>query len=81
MAGNQIQTFGRKKNAVAVAVATEGKGTIRVNGKALDLCEPRSLRTKLYEPVLLLGAEKFSDICIRVRVRGGGASNQIFAIR
>ena len=76
-----IQTFGRKKNAVAVATVSEGKGAIRVNGKPLDLIEPKSLRTKAYEPVLLLGAEKFKDVAIRVRVRGGGASNQVFAVR
>jgi small subunit ribosomal protein S16e len=70
-----VQTFGRKKNAVAVATATAGKGTIRVNGKALDLIEPRSLRMKVYEPILLVGAEKFKDMLIRVRVRGGGHSN------
>ena len=76
-----VQTFGRKKNAVAVASATVGSGSIRVNGKSLDLIEPVALRTKLYEPILLVGQDKFKDLTIRVRVRGGGSSNQIFAIR
>jgi len=76
-----VQTFGRKKNAVAVASATPGKGSIRVNGKSLELIEPVALRTKVFEPVLLVGQEKFKDLTIRVRVRGGGSSNQIFAVR
>ena len=77
----QVQTFGRKKNATAVAVCTTGNGFIKINGKALALVEPESLRLKVYEPILLVGGNRFKDVNIRVRVRGGGASNQIFAIR
>merc|ERR1712071_587052 len=43
--------------------------------------EPEILRYKLYEPVLLLGREKFAGVNIRVRVRGGGYTSQIYAIR
>lgn len=39
------------------------------------------LRLKTYEPVLLLGQEKFSQVDIRVRVKGGGFTAQIYAIR
>lgn len=70
-----VQTFGRKKNATAVAYCTNGNGSIRVNGKALQLVEPESLRIKVYEPILLVGGNRFKDINIRVRVRGGGPSN------
>ena len=76
-----VQTFGRKKNSVAVATATRGAGAIRINGKAADLVEPQSLRIKVFEPVLLLGADKFKNISIRVRVTGGGQHSQIGAIR
>ena len=77
----QVQTFGRKKNATAVAVCTPGSGFIKVNGKALGLVEPETLRMKVYEPILLIGGNRFKDLNIRVRVKGGGQSNQIFAIR
>jgi small subunit ribosomal protein S16e len=77
----QVQTFGRKKNATAVAVTTNGSGFIKVNGKALGLVEPETLRMKVYEPILLIGGNRFKDLNIRVRVKGGGQSNQIFAIR
>ena len=52
-----MQTFGKKKNAVAVAFCKAGKGTLRVNGKPIDLVEPVALRTKVLEPLLILGHE------------------------
>ena len=76
-----VQTFGRKKNATAVAAVSPGKGFIRVNGKAIELLEPASLRLKIYEPILLLGGNRFKDLNIRVRVRGGGSTSQVIAIR
>ena len=36
---------------------------------------------KVYEPILLVGGNKFKDINIRVRVQGGGAANQVMAVR
>ena len=76
-----VQTFGKKKNATAVATCTNGTGSIRVNGKALGLLEPESLRLKAFEPILLVGGNKFKDVNIKVRVSGGGQSNQVFAVR
>jgi len=77
----QVQCFGRKKNATAVAHCTTGTGFIKVNGKPLQLLEPASLRLKVFEPIFLLGAQRFQDLNIRVRVRGGGATSQLIAIR
>ena len=77
----QVRTFGKKKNATAVAICQEGHGIIRVNGKPLNLIEPESMRTKVYEPIFLVGGNKFKDLSIRVRVRGGGAMNQVMAVR
>eukprot|EP01054_Gregarina_sp_Poly1_P008300 Gregarina_sp_Poly_1__8299@NODE_484_length_8016_cov_113_227827_g391_i0_p5_GENE_NODE_484_length_8016_cov_113_227827_g391_i0NODE_484_length_8016_cov_113_227827_g391_i0_p5_ORF_typecomplete_len149_score20_59Ribosomal_S9/PF00380_19/6e36_NODE_484_length_8016_cov_113_227827_g391_i048525298 len=76
-----VQTFGRKRNAVAVASCSEGKGMIRVNGKPLELLEPAELRVKAFEPILLLGPEHIANINIRVRVRGGGHTSQVYAVR
>jgi ribosomal protein S9 len=36
-----------------------GKGLIKVNGKPLSLVQPEILRFKVYEPVLILGLDKF----------------------
>ena len=36
---------------------------------------------KVYEPLFLLGGNRFKDLSIRVRVSGGGSCSQIQAIR
>ncbi|KAK9355962.1 ribosomal protein S9 [Lipomyces doorenjongii] len=36
---------------------------------------------KVYEPILIVGLDKFANIDIRVRVTGGGHVSQIYAIR
>ncbi|KAI9216859.1 ribosomal protein S9 [Blastocladiella britannica] len=76
-----VQTFGRKKTATAVAHCKAGKGMIRVNGSPLELVQPEILRYKIYEPILIVGKERFADVDIRVRVSGGGQVSQIYAIR
>eukprot|EP00088_Acartia_fossae_P066231 TRINITY_DN819_c0_g2_i1.p1 TRINITY_DN819_c0_g2~~TRINITY_DN819_c0_g2_i1.p1 ORF type:complete len:148 (-),score=44.33 TRINITY_DN819_c0_g2_i1:97-540(-) len=76
-----VQVFGRKKTATAVAYCKRGKGLIKVNGRPLDQVEPKALQFKLMEPVLLLGKDRFADIDIRIRVKGGGHVSQIYAIR
>jgi small subunit ribosomal protein S16e len=70
-----------QKTAIAVAYVTDGKGMIRVNGQPLKLVRPEILQFKLWEPVLLLGKEAFSAIDIRIRVKGGGYTAQVYAIR
>jgi len=39
------------------------------------------LRFKVYEPLLIVGLEKFANVDIRVRVTGGGHTSQVYAIR
>ncbi|KIV89975.1 40S ribosomal protein S16-B [Exophiala mesophila] len=80
-APQSVQCFGKKKTATAVAHAKKGKGLIKVNGKPLSLVQPEILRFKVYEPLLVVGLDKFSEIDIRVRVTGGGHTSQIYAIR
>lgn len=86
IAKNSVQVFGRKKNATAVAHVKEGKGLVKVNGAPLDLVTPEILRTKVLEPFMAinLGGQTpfdFNDLDIRVRVKGGGYTAQIYAIR
>ncbi len=73
-----VQVFGRKKNAVAVAHTTAGKGVLKVNGSPIQLLQPDTLRVKAMEPILVLGKERFANLDIRVRVRGGGYTSQAF---
>merc|ERR1712094_103873 len=76
-----VQTFGRKREAVAVAFVKKGKGLIKVNGVPIELVQPETLRFKVWEPVLLLGANRYREVDIRIRVKGGGYTSQIYAIR
>merc|ERR1712124_195806 len=62
-----VQTFGRKKTAVAVAFVKKGVGRCKVNGVPIELVEPEALR--------------YRDVDIRIRVKGGGYTSQIYAIR
>lgn len=36
---------------------------------------------QVYEPILILGKERFEDVDIRIRCKGGGYVSQIYAIR
>merc|ERR1711907_271095 len=76
-----VQTFGRKKTAVAVAFVKKGVGRVKINGVPIELVEPEALRYKVWEPILLLGANRYSDVDIRIRVKGGGYTSQIYAVR
>merc|ERR1712223_514266 len=76
-----VQVFGRKKTATAVAYCKRGQGIVRVNGKPLEQIEPKPLQFKLQEPILLLGKDRFSEVDIRIRVKGGGRISQVYAIR
>lgn len=52
-----------------------------MNGSPLSLVEPDILRAKVYEPIRLLGEQRFKRVDIRVRVKGGGKVSQVYAIR
>ncbi|CDU24056.1 probable 40S ribosomal protein S16 [Sporisorium scitamineum] len=81
MSAPSVSCFGKKKTATAVAHCKEGKGLIRLNGQPISLVQPEILRWKVFEPVLVVGEDKFSTVDIRLRVSGGGATSQIYAIR
>ena len=51
---------------------------IKVNGVPISLLQPEILKLKTFEPVLLVGTEKFGQVDIRVRVKGGGTTAQIY---
>jgi len=59
----------------------QGRGLLKINGTPLELVQPEILRFKVFEPILLLGNQRFSNVDIRVRVKGGGYVSQIYAIR
>ncbi|ACX73484.1 ribosomal protein S9P [Methanocaldococcus vulcanius M7] len=78
--GKIVITVGKRKRAIARAVAREGKGRIRVNKIPIELIEPKYKRMKLMEPIFL--AEGYIDqIDIDVTVKGGGIMGQMDAVR
>ncbi|RYO88132.1 hypothetical protein DL766_000691 [Monosporascus sp. MC13-8B] len=81
MSTQSVQTFGKKKTATAVAHCKAGSGLIKVNGQPLNLVQPEVLRFKVYEPLLIVGLDKFAEVDIRVRVSGGGHTSQVYAVR
>jgi len=66
---------------VAVAHVKRGKGLVRLNSVPIDLVQPDTLRLKATEPILLLGKERFANMDIRIRVKGGGHVSQMYAVR
>ena len=75
---DSVQVFGRKKTSVAVAYCKRGRGLIKVNGQPIEFVQPELLRLKVLEPLLVLGANRFQMVDIRVRVQGGGYTSQIY---
>jgi small subunit ribosomal protein S16e len=76
-----MRYFWSYQTATAVAHAREGRGLIRINGSPINLVQPEILRFKVYEPVLVAGEDSFTPLDIRVRVKGGGHTSQVYAIR
>ncbi|CAN8269856.1 unnamed protein product [Cochlearia groenlandica] len=76
-----VQCFGRKKTAVAVTHCKRGSGLIKLNGSPIELYQPEILRFKIFEPLLILGKHRFAGVDMRIRVRGGGNTSQVYAIR
>ncbi|CAB3287760.1 30S ribosomal protein S9 [Methanocaldococcus lauensis] len=76
-----VLTVGKRKRAIARAVARPGKGRIRINKIPIELIEPKYKRMKLMEPILLAGEEIISQMDIDVTVKGGGVMGQMDAAR
>ena len=76
-----VYTHGKKRNAIANAVVQEGNGTTTINRIPIQNIEPKTLRIKIFEPILILGIEKFKNLRIKVRVSGGGSVAQLYAAR
>lgn len=78
--GKVIHASGKRKRAIARATLKEGNGKIRINKINLDNFQPRMLRMKLREPLLLAG-DIVNQVDIDVVVKGGGISGQTDAAR
>ena len=74
-----IQKTGKRKKAVAKAVAKPGRGEVTINDRSLEIFEPEMLKLFIKEPLILAGNVK--DLDIDVTVKGGGVFGQASAAR
>jgi small subunit ribosomal protein S9 len=75
-----ITTSGKRKQSIARAVLSEGKGVVRINRILLSTYEPELLKMKIMEPLIL--ADKVAPrVDISVNVMGGGITSQAEAVR
>lgn len=72
--------IGKRKKAVARAIAKKGTGVIRINSKLLETYQPEMYRLKIMEPLMMAG-EKASQVNIAVNVSSGGFASQADASR
>ena len=75
-----ITTIGKRKMAVARAIARVGTGRVVINGKSLDLVQPEPVRLYMQEP-LMIGADTAKGVDVEVNVSGGGVFGQAAATR
>ncbi len=71
---------GKRKRAVARATVREGKGVVRINSILLSNYNPKLLRMRISEPLILAG-DISKKVDINVNVYGGGISSQSEASR
>jgi small subunit ribosomal protein S9 len=71
---------GKNRKAIARATLAEGNGRVRINTKPLEIFEPKLVREKIMEPVII-AQENASGLDIDVKVRGGGFMGQAAAVR
>ena len=75
-----ILTSGKRKSATARAVLTRGQGRIWVNSRPLELLDPPIVRSKVQQPLYLLGP-RASSLDVQISVSGGGVMGQASAAR
>ncbi len=71
---------GKRKEAIARAVVSSGKGRFVFNRVLLSMVPNKYIRNVLQEPLSFIGAE-INNMDIRVYVRGGGQMGQAQAAR
>ncbi len=72
---------GKRKTAIARAVARPGNGRIRINRTPLEIFEPEISREKMKEPLLRAGEDISKQLDVDVTVSGGGYMGQAEAAR
>ena len=75
-----VLAVGKRRASKARVVVSEGKGRVRVNNVPVHLMEPYMAKSKIMEPLLLLG-EYRDKVDISVKPTAGGFLGQAEAAR
>jgi len=72
---------GKRKTAIARAVARPGIGRIRINKIPLEIFEPEIAREKIKEPLIQAGDVIWKQLDMDIKSSGGGYMGQAEAAR
>ncbi|MCS7144738.1 MAG: 30S ribosomal protein S9 [Archaeoglobaceae archaeon] len=75
-----VVTSGKRKTAVARAVAREGKGRVRINSIPLEIYPQELPRKIMLEPIKIAG-DLVNKIDLEVKIFGGGIMSQAEAAK
>jgi len=75
-----IQAVGKRKKAIARATIKKGSGIVKINKKSIENIEPRYIKIRIEEPLILSG-DISKNVDISVNVKGGGIWGQADACR
>jgi small subunit ribosomal protein S9 len=73
-------TSGKRKESIAKATITAGKGIVTINKISLDAVMPKLARMRMQEPIVIAG-DYSKSVDIEVSVMGGGYMGQANAAR
>ncbi|KAI5079472.1 hypothetical protein GOP47_0004951 [Adiantum capillus-veneris] len=73
-----VRCFGQKKTVVVVCHCKRRRGLIKINGCPIELVELEILCYKAFEPVLLLGRNRFVGIDMHIREFDGRGARDRF---
>ena len=75
-----VTAVGKRKTAIARAIVEKGNGRVRINKILLQVVQNPFMKSKIAEPLILLG-DRAKEIQVDVRVKGGGEMGQAEAAR
>ncbi len=80
MAKKVVVASGKRKTAIARAVARKGEGRLRVNRTPIEIFQPEVARLKILEPIAI-AEKRWLKLDVDVNVKGGGVMGQADAVR
>lgn len=81
MSEKVVVNTGKRKTAVARAVAQRGKGKVFINEIPIELLKPDVARLRAMEPLEIAGHDVTDKVDVHVTVEGGGIMGQAEASR